>query len=60
MTSDGVVVDGAVRAAWDSYRILETRTPEKERQQAQQRVQAAMDAYGREEVSGGRSSWWAC
>ncbi|MER5974405.1 hypothetical protein ABT112_32655 [Streptomyces sp. NPDC002055] len=53
MTSDGVVADKVVRAAWDSYRILEKRTPEKERQQAQQRVQAAMDAYGREEVSRG-------
>ncbi|QIY76373.1 hypothetical protein HEP84_53565 [Streptomyces sp. RLB1-33] len=53
MTSDGVVVDEAVRAAWDSYRILEKRTSEKERQQAQQRVQAATDAYGREEVSRG-------
>ncbi|MFD5819349.1 hypothetical protein [Streptomyces sp. NPDC127038] len=53
MTSDGVVVDGAIRAAWDSYRILERRTSEKERRQAQQRVQAAMDAYGRDEVSRG-------
>ncbi|OMI33028.1 hypothetical protein [Streptomyces sparsogenes] len=46
-------MDEAVRAAWDSYRILEKRTPEKERRQAQQRVQAAMDSYGREEVSRG-------
>ncbi|MEU5613400.1 hypothetical protein AB0H03_32605 [Streptomyces sparsogenes] len=53
MTSEGVVVDEAVRAAWDSYRILEKRTPEKERRQAQQRVQAARDTYGREEVSRG-------
>ncbi|WP_346177251.1 hypothetical protein [Streptomyces cuspidosporus] len=53
MTSERVVVDEAVRAAWDSYRILEKRTPEKERRQAQQRVQAAMDSYGREEVSRG-------
>nr|WP_161558212.1 hypothetical protein [Streptomyces antimycoticus] len=53
MTSDGVVVDEAVRAAWDSYRILEKRTSEEERRQAQQRVQAAMDTYGREEVSRG-------
>lgn len=53
MTSDGVVVDEAIRAAWDSYRILEKRTPRKEREQAQQRVQAAMDTYGREEVSWG-------
>ncbi|MGP4085559.1 hypothetical protein [Streptomyces sp. KR55] len=53
MTSDGVVVDEAVRAAWDSYQILEKRTSEKERRQAQQRVQAAMETYGREEVSRG-------
>ncbi|MYZ37248.1 MULTISPECIES: hypothetical protein [unclassified Streptomyces] len=53
MTSDGVVVDEAIRAAWDSYRILERRTSDKERQQAQQRVQAAMDIYGRDEVSRG-------
>ena len=53
MTSDGVVVDEAIRAAWDSYRILEKRTSEKERRQAQQRVQAAMDTYGHDEVSRG-------
>ncbi|QDO37920.1 hypothetical protein FNV62_06845 [Streptomyces sp. RLB3-17] len=53
MTSDGVVVDEVVRAAWDSYRILEKRTSGKERQLSQQRVQAAMDTYGREEVSRG-------
>ncbi|WP_345045776.1 hypothetical protein [Streptomyces sannanensis] len=53
MTSDGVVVDEAVHAAWDSYRILEKRTSEKERRQAQQRVQAAMDTHGRDEVSRG-------
>lgn len=53
MTSDGVVVDEAVRAAWDSYRVLERRTPEGERGQAQERVRAAMDLYGREEVSRG-------
>ncbi|MFJ6834295.1 hypothetical protein [Streptomyces sp. NPDC091209] len=53
MTSDGVVVDEAVRAAWDSYRITEKRTSEKERRQAQERVQTAMDTYGREEVSRG-------
>ncbi|MBZ6284686.1 hypothetical protein [Streptomyces olivaceus] len=53
MTSDGEVVDEAIHAAWDSYRILERRTPDAERQQAQQRVQAAMDAHGREEVSRG-------
>lgn len=53
MSSDGVVVDEAVRAAWDTYRILENRTPAKERQEAQQRVKAAMDSVGREEVSRG-------
>ncbi|MFH8738291.1 hypothetical protein [Streptomyces sp. NPDC017964] len=51
MTSDGVVVDEAVRAAWDSYRILENSTSSEERRQAQQWVQAAMDTYGQEEVS---------
>ncbi|MFE7045691.1 hypothetical protein ACFU9X_41715 [Streptomyces atratus] len=53
MTNDSVVVDEAIRAAWDSYRVLEKCTSAKERQQAQQRVKAAMDAYGREEVSRG-------
>ncbi|MGW9372945.1 hypothetical protein ACWGVR_23295 [Streptomyces xanthophaeus] len=53
MTNDGVVVDEAVRAAWDSYRVLEKRTPAKERQAAQRRIEAATDAYGREEVSRG-------
>ncbi|MFE9728610.1 hypothetical protein ACFYQ5_34815 [Streptomyces sp. NPDC005794] len=53
MTDDGVVVDEAIRAAWDSYRVLEKRTSSEERQQAQQRVKAAMDAHGRQEVSRG-------
>ncbi|MEU4028950.1 hypothetical protein AB0L02_20525 [Streptomyces anulatus] len=53
MSSDGVVVDEAVRAAWDTYRVLEKRTPAEERQQAQQRVEDAMDSVGREEVSRG-------
>lgn len=53
MSSDGVVADEAVRAAWDTYRVLEKRTPVKERQEAQQRVKAAMDSVGREEVSRG-------
>ncbi|MEU6445017.1 hypothetical protein [Streptomyces sp. NPDC047046] len=53
MTSDGVVADGAVRAAWDSYRILENRTPEEDRRQAQQRVQAAIDTYGRDQLARG-------
>ncbi|MET9497405.1 hypothetical protein [Streptomyces sp. NPDC006552] len=53
MSSDGVVVDEAVRAAWDSYRVLEKRTPDAERREAQQRVKAAMDSVGREEVSRG-------
>lgn len=43
----------AVRAAWDSYRVLEKRTSAEDRQEAQQRVEAAVDAYGREEVSRG-------
>ncbi|MGW0855731.1 hypothetical protein [Streptomyces sp. NPDC002690] len=53
MSSDGVVMDEAVRAAWDTYRVLEKRTPAEERQQAQQRLKAAMDSVGREEVSRG-------
>ncbi|MFD0078283.1 hypothetical protein ACFVIY_38290 [Streptomyces sp. NPDC127166] len=53
MTSDDVVVDEAIRAAWDAYRVLEKRTSDKDRQEAQQRVKAAVDAYGREEVSRG-------
>lgn len=46
-------MDEAVRAAWDAYRVLEKRTPTQERQQAQQRVKAAMDSVGREEVARG-------
>ena len=46
-------MDEAIRAAWDSYRVLEKRTSTEERRQAQQRVEAAVDAYGREEVSRG-------
>lgn len=53
MSSNGVVVDEAVRAAWDAYRVLEKRTPAQEREQAQQRVKAAVDSVGREEVSRG-------
>ncbi|MGX5397176.1 hypothetical protein ACWLMY_35620 [Streptomyces anulatus] len=53
MSSDGVVVDEAVRAAWDTYRVLEKRTPAEERQQAQQRLKDVMDSVGREEVSRG-------
>ncbi|MEW2132905.1 hypothetical protein [Streptomyces sp. NPDC005435] len=53
MTSDAIVAGGAVRAAWDSYRILENRTPDEERRQAQRRLRAAMDTYGRDEVSRG-------
>ncbi|MGW6617714.1 hypothetical protein ACWGA0_30200 [Streptomyces erythrochromogenes] len=53
MSSEGVVVDEAIRAAWDSYRVLEKRTSAKERQEAQFRVQAAVGVYGREEVSRG-------
>ncbi|MFJ6615582.1 hypothetical protein ACIQPT_35485 [Streptomyces sp. NPDC091289] len=53
MSGDGVVVNEAIRAAWDSYRVLEKRTPAGERQEARQRVEAAVDAYGRAEVSRG-------
>ncbi|WP_086778432.1 hypothetical protein [Streptomyces griseus] len=53
MTSDDVIAPEAIRAAWDSYRVLEKRTPDGERQEARRRVQAAVDAYGRAEVSRG-------
>ncbi|MFF0746967.1 hypothetical protein ACFYVL_41940 [Streptomyces sp. NPDC004111] len=53
MSGEGVVEDEAVRAAWDAYRVLEKRTSAEERRQAQQRVEAAVAAYGREEVSRG-------
>ncbi|MET9361785.1 hypothetical protein ABZX93_12800 [Streptomyces sp. NPDC006632] len=53
MSSDGVVVDEAVRAAWDAYRVLEKRTSDKDRQSARERVEAAVETYGREEVSRG-------
>ncbi|MDF3142699.1 MULTISPECIES: hypothetical protein [unclassified Streptomyces] len=58
MSSDGVVGDGivvgvAVRAAWDSYRILENRTSQEDRRQAQQRIKAATDSYGQGEVARG-------
>ncbi|MFH9685308.1 hypothetical protein ACH4LE_03080 [Streptomyces sp. NPDC017413] len=53
MSSDGVVADEAVRAAWDAYQVLEKRTPAEERQQAQQRLKAAVDSVGREQVSRG-------
>ncbi|MER7698929.1 MULTISPECIES: hypothetical protein [unclassified Streptomyces] len=53
MTSDGVVVNEAIRAAWDSYRVLEKSTPAGERQEARRRVEAAVEACGREEVSRG-------
>ncbi|MFD7922027.1 hypothetical protein ACFV3R_22710 [Streptomyces sp. NPDC059740] len=53
MTSDGVVADEAIRAAWDSYRVLEQRTSAEERQEARQRIEGAVETYGREEVSRG-------
>ncbi|MCY0926893.1 hypothetical protein OTB20_11900 [Streptomyces sp. H27-H1] len=53
MSKDGVVAYGAIRAAWDSYRVLEKRTSAQERPQAQQRVKDAMDTCGPEEVSRG-------
>ncbi|MEU8465154.1 hypothetical protein [Streptomyces sp. NPDC029003] len=53
MSRSGVVVDGAIRAAWDSYRVLEKRTSAEDREVARQRVEAAVEAYGREEVSRG-------
>ncbi|WP_129838054.1 hypothetical protein [Streptomyces sp. RFCAC02] len=51
MTSNGIVAEEALQAAWDSYRFLKKRTPAQERDQAQQRVRAAMETCGREEVA---------
>jgi hypothetical protein len=53
MSADGVVVNEAIRAAWDSYRVLEKRTPAGEREEGRRRIEAAVDAHGREEVSRG-------
>ncbi|MEU6769543.1 hypothetical protein ABZ916_44355 [Streptomyces sp. NPDC046853] len=53
MTSDGVVADEAIRAAWASYRVLDERTSAGDRQEAQQQVEGAVEAYGREEVCRG-------
>ncbi|MEU3370606.1 hypothetical protein ACFYM2_12060 [Streptomyces sp. NPDC006711] len=49
----GVVADEAIRAAWDSYRVLEKRTPADERGKAQERIRAATETHGREEVARG-------
>lgn len=53
MSSDGVVADEAVVAAWDACRVLDKRMPAEERQQAEQRVKAVVDSVGREDVSRG-------
>ncbi|MFE6769859.1 hypothetical protein ACFVFD_12895 [Streptomyces fimicarius] len=53
MTSDDVIAPEAIRAAWDSYRVLEKRTPDGERQEARRRIQTAVDAHGRTEVARG-------
>ncbi|KIF67081.1 hypothetical protein HY68_35670 [Streptomyces sp. AcH 505] len=53
MSNEGVVADEAIRAAWDGYRVLEKSTSAEDRRQAQQRVKAAQDACGCEEVSRG-------
>ncbi|OQD51856.1 hypothetical protein BM536_037725 [Streptomyces phaeoluteigriseus] len=51
MASEAVLDRDLLHAAWDSYRILETRTPPQERIDAQRRVQSAMDAYSRQDVA---------
>lgn len=53
MTSDDAVADEAIGAAWDSYRVLEPRTSAEDRQEAQRRVQAATETYGRAEMARG-------
>lgn len=47
------MVGEAVRAAWETCRLLDNDTSTEQRHQAQQRLQAAMDTYGRDEVARG-------
>ncbi|WP_190232889.1 hypothetical protein [Streptomyces avicenniae] len=49
-SGEGVVADAAVRAAWDSYRVLDDSTTPEERRRARRRIEAAVAAYGRDEV----------
>ncbi|MFD5952033.1 hypothetical protein ACFWAZ_38900 [Streptomyces collinus] len=53
MTRDATVVDEAVSAAWETCRLLDNQTSTEQRHQAQQRLQAAMDMYGCDEVARG-------
>jgi hypothetical protein len=53
MTTYSSVVKEAVRAAWDSYRVLENRTSPEERRQAQERIAEASREWGRNEVARG-------
>ncbi|MFF0009831.1 hypothetical protein ACFYQT_41345 [Streptomyces tibetensis] len=53
MTRDAIVVDEAIRAAWKTSRLLDNETSTEQRHQAQQRLQTAMDTYGRDEVAHG-------
>ncbi|MFJ1964040.1 hypothetical protein [Streptomyces massasporeus] len=53
MTRDAIVVDEAIRAAWETSRLLDNETSIEQRHQAQQRLQTAMDTYGRDEVARG-------
>ncbi|MFI7274545.1 hypothetical protein [Streptomyces sp. NPDC049879] len=47
---EGVVADAAVRAAWDSYRVLDDSTTPEERRLARRRIEAAVAVHGRDEV----------
>ncbi|MFD6417051.1 hypothetical protein [Streptomyces sp. NPDC060194] len=53
MSSDGVVADGAVRAAWDACGALDPGASAASREAAEARVAAAVSEFGREEVSRG-------
>jgi transposase len=53
MTRDTVVVDEAMRAAWETCRLLDHATSAEQRHQAQQRLQTVMDTYGHGEVARG-------
>ncbi|GAA2377463.1 hypothetical protein [Streptomyces carpaticus] len=48
---DATVADKAIRAAWDTCQVLEQRTSPEQRRLAQQRVQAAMEECGAQEVA---------
>ncbi|MCX5327858.1 hypothetical protein [Streptomyces sp. NBC_00140] len=53
MTRDAVVAGAAVRAAWESSRILAPETSNTQREQARRLVQEVMDTHGNGEVARG-------